>query len=230
MSAYRGPAFLDPLSAGLPTGLDAVRATPTSRLRAGVEQVWAQRRGTLPPWLRDLVRGDATSRELVCQGLHDAHNAVLGATWPRISASHQTEFARYALTTAEHGVADALTALCPGSRVVNGCWELPAPYRRHVMAGGRGLLLLPTFHWTVAPLVADNEEHPILVVYPAGPGMPILPAASDEDAPAPVLGSTRAPTQRVSSPIRSAPASWPASWVSAPVRPPRTRPLSAKHD
>ncbi|WP_225099328.1 helix-turn-helix transcriptional regulator [Streptomyces sp. CoH27] len=202
LSSSRGPAFLDPLSVDLPTGLDAVRSAPVTLVRDGVERVRAGRPGPLPGWLSDVTQGDATSREQLCQGLHDACRAVLGATWPRVTAQHKAEFARYALNAAEHGVVGALTMLCPGSRLVDSCWELDAPYQRHVMPAGRGLVLLPTFHWTMAPLIAENAEtenegEPVLVVYPAGGGVPIVPGAAGEDALALVLGSTRAHTLRL---------------------------------
>ncbi|WP_053667549.1 winged helix-turn-helix domain-containing protein [Streptomyces sp. MMG1121] len=149
----------------------------------------------LDPLSMDLPTG--TSREQLSQGLHDAYSAVLGAAWPRVTALHEAEFARYALNAAERGVAGALATLCAGSRLVEGCWELDAPYQRHVVSAGRGLVLLPTFHWTMAPLIAENEGEPVLVVYPAGPGSPIVPGAAGEDALALVLGSTRAHTLRL---------------------------------
>ncbi|WP_369389217.1 hypothetical protein AB5J72_17685 [Streptomyces sp. CG1] len=43
LTPYRGPAFLDPLSTDLPTGLETVRSAPTALVRAGVERVWAGR-------------------------------------------------------------------------------------------------------------------------------------------------------------------------------------------
>ncbi|KND23702.1 hypothetical protein [Streptomyces acidiscabies] len=172
ISAYTGPAFLDPLSTDLATGLDAVRAA-----RAGVEQAWAGWSGPVPLWLRDLVHGDVPSRERLCLGLHDAFDA---ASWPQVTAGHKAEFTRYALDAAERGVAGALAALCPGSRLVDGCWEVDAPYAWYVAAAGRGLVLLPAFHWTGAALAGDNEDQPLLVVYPAGPGTPVLPSAEPD--------------------------------------------------
>ncbi|WBO65420.1 winged helix-turn-helix domain-containing protein [Streptomyces camelliae] len=199
LTPYRGPAFLDPVSPDLPSGLDAVRTMPTSQVRACLEEMWAQREGQepVPRWLRDLAQGDPATREQLCQSLQDAYQAVLGASWPRVTALHSAEYARYALNTAEHGVVGALTRLCAGSRLVDGVWEIDAPYRRQVASAGRGLLLLPTFHWTCAPLVADKAQDPLLMVYPAGPGMPLMPAAAGEDVLAPVLGNTRAHTLRL---------------------------------
>ncbi|GAQ51783.1 hypothetical protein [Streptomyces acidiscabies] len=153
ISAYTGPAFLDPLSTDLATGLDAVRAAPITLVRAGVEQAWAGRRGPVPLWLRDLVHGDVPSRERLCLGLHDAFDA---ASWPQVAVGHEVEFARYALDAAKRGVAGALAALCPGSRLVDGCWDVDAPYARYVTAADRGLVPLPTFYWTGAALAGDN--------------------------------------------------------------------------
>ncbi|MFC9930182.1 ArsR family transcriptional regulator [Streptomyces sp. NPDC127190] len=199
LTPYRGPALLDPVSPDLPSALDAVRAVPAGQLRVCLEGAWARQegQGPVPRWVRDLAQGDPGCRELVCQGFQDAYRAVLDASWPRVAALHSAEYARYALNTAEHGVVGALTRLCPGSRLADGSWEIDAPYRRQVAPAGRGVVLLPTFHWTGAPLVAERAQEPLLVVYPAGPGIPLMPSAVGEDVLAPVLGTTRAQTLRL---------------------------------
>ncbi|MGW0886088.1 ArsR/SmtB family transcription factor [Streptomyces sp. NPDC002671] len=197
LSPYRGAAFIDPVTADLPTGLESVRSAPATLVRTGIEHVWAPRRGAPPSWVRELIRGEGPSRELLCRALADAHDTVLGEVWPQVMANHQAEFARYALNAAQHGVAGALNALCPGSRLVDRHWELDAPYHRHVTPAQRGLLLLPTFHWTAAPLILDTDDQPVLMVYPAGPGMPIVPTPASEDTLAPILGTTRAHALRL---------------------------------
>ena len=68
----------------------------------------------------------------------------------------------------------ALTALVPGSQLSEpGTWQLTAPYQRDIHLNGRGLILLPTFHWTGMPLAADLPGQPALLAYPAGPGLPV---------------------------------------------------------
>ncbi|WP_232265536.1 winged helix-turn-helix domain-containing protein [Streptomyces pactum] len=64
---------------------------------------------------------------------------------------------------------------------------------REFTLGGRGLVLLPTFHWTGGPLVAEPPGRPLVVTYPAGPGLPLRPggAADPDQALAGVLGRTR---------------------------------------
>ncbi|EMF02493.1 hypothetical protein J7W19_28910 [Streptomyces mobaraensis NBRC 13819 = DSM 40847] len=52
---------------------------------------------------------------------------------------------------------------------------------------------LPTFHWTGHPLVADLPDGPLGLTYPAGPGLPLDPAAAEGPAEplTAVLGRTR---------------------------------------
>jgi DNA-binding transcriptional ArsR family regulator len=193
-----GPAFLDPVVTDLDAGLEAVRSAPSALVRQGVDMIWARRRGTPPPWLRDLTENDATARQLVDRGLRDAYETVLRSSWPQIRSRHQAEYLRYALTAAEHGVAAALLSLCPGSRLVDGVWEIDAPFHRHAVPGGQGLTLLPTFHWPDGPLFGSVHGAPALLVYSAGPGIPLVPAAAaHHDALAPVLGATRARALRL---------------------------------
>lgn len=68
------------------------------------------------------------------------------------------------------------------------------PRHSEIRLGGRGAVLVPTFHWTGHPLVSDR---PLLLVYPAGPGLPLTPAAVGGDRLAGVLGRTRAVLPRL---------------------------------
>ncbi|MFE0463952.1 winged helix-turn-helix domain-containing protein [Kitasatospora sp. NPDC058965] len=197
VSAHLGPPFLDPVSTGLDEGLHAVRSTPPELVLAGVERVRADRGRAPAPWVRDLVGGEEQAWQLLCRALRDAYEVVLAPGWPTTAAWHRAEFARYALTAAEHGVAAALLSLGPGSRLQDGEWELPASYHREVRVAGRGLVVLPTFHWTAVPLVADLPGQPVLFVYPAGPGVPVGAAGPDGDALAAVLGTARARALRL---------------------------------
>lgn len=68
------------------------------------------------------------------------------------------------------------------------------PGARDVRLGGRGLVLLPTFHWRGGPLVQDLPGRPVVLAYPAGRGLPLAPdgGGTSEEALAGVLGRTRA--------------------------------------
>ncbi|MEV6398282.1 helix-turn-helix domain-containing protein [Streptomyces sp. NPDC051907] len=191
--ALEAPAFLDVFSDSLHEGLDTVRATPADVVRSELERVNARRRSPAPLWIRDLHRGDASAWQVLRRAQQAAFEAVLRPVWPVVQDLHRAEFARHALTVAEHGVGAALTELVPGSRLHEGVWELDAPVEQDVRLGGRGLVLVPTFHWTGHPVVADVPDGPLFLTCAAGPGLPLsLAGAGDaESALAGVLGQTR---------------------------------------
>lgn len=60
--------------------------------------------------------------------------------------------------------------------------------------GRAGMVLLPSFHWTGLPLVAELPDGTMVITYPASPGWPItaVPAPNRGDGLAQVLGRTRA--------------------------------------
>src|ERR1700760_1211276 len=182
VSGYRGPAFIDPVSVTVPEGLDEVHATPLRRIEDDIERIYAHRTSPPPAWLRDLLRSDTGARNLLCRALEDAYQTTLARTWPAVRDLHRAEFTRYALTSAGSGVSRALTALVPGSQLSGpGTWRLPAPYERDIHLDGRGLVLLPTFHWPGMPIAADLPGQPVLLAYPAGPGLPVQPPGAHPD-------------------------------------------------
>ncbi|MER0243753.1 ArsR family transcriptional regulator [Streptomyces sp. HSW2009] len=189
------PSFLDVFSDDLGAGLDAPRATPAPLVRAELARVYAAAPGPPPPWVRDLHRGDATGWQVLHRAQRAAFDTVIGPVWSLVQEMHQAEFARHALTAAEAGVGAALTAAVPGSVLHADGWELPAPHHLELRPAGRGLALLPTFHWPGHPLVADppDPDQPLYVTYPAGPGIPLTPTAAggSDTALAAVLGRTR---------------------------------------
>ena len=194
VSGYRGPPFIDPVSVTVPAGLDAIHATPPGQIRDDIERVYAHRTSPPPPWLRDLLRGDAGAWHLLRRALEDAYQAALARTWPAVRDLHRAEFTRYALTAAGSGVSRALTALVPASQLTGpGTWQLTAPYQRDIHLDGRGLILVPTFHWTGMPLASDLPGQPVLLAYPAGPGLPVLLPGGRQDPLPAILGQNPVP-------------------------------------
>ncbi|UQA92810.1 ArsR/SmtB family transcription factor [Streptomyces halobius] len=194
--AAEAPGFLDVFGDSLKEGLDTVRGSRPALVRSEIERVYATHAAPAPPWVRDLHRGDAAAWQLVRRAQRAAFDTVLRPVWPVVQDLHQAEFTRHALAVAEHGIGAALAelaALAPGSQLRGDIWEFAAPGERDIRLRGRGLLLVPTFHWTGHPLVADLPARPLAVTYPAGPGLPLQPAApgSTDDALAGVLGRTR---------------------------------------
>ncbi|MEU2514165.1 ArsR/SmtB family transcription factor [Streptomyces syringium] len=191
--AAQAPRFLDVFSDDLEEGLDTVRAAHPGLVRSEIERAYATSPSPAPLWVRDLHRGDAEAWHRLRRAQQAAFEAVLRPVWPLVQDLHQAEFTRHALTVAEHGVGAALRALVPGSLLHQDVWEFEGRGTQDIELGGRGLLLLPTFHWTGCPIAADLPGHPLALTYPAGPGLPLPPtsAADRQDALAGVLGRTR---------------------------------------
>ncbi|MFE0043421.1 ArsR family transcriptional regulator [Streptomyces albireticuli] len=187
------PAFVDVFADSLEDGLESVRALPPDLVRSEIERVYAGH-APAPPWVRELHRGDAGAWRILHRAQRAAFETVLRPVWPLVQDLHHAEFTRHALAVAEHGVGAALAALVPGTRLRGAVWEWEAPGERDVRPRGRGVLLLPTFHWTGRPLLSDLPGRPVVVTYPAGTGLPPEPAGAGgfDDALAGVLGRTRA--------------------------------------
>ncbi|GGX97995.1 ArsR family transcriptional regulator [Streptomyces hiroshimensis] len=197
--AGAAPAFLDVFGDTLDDALDSVLAVRPELVRSEIERVYAGHAAPAPPWVRELHRGDAGARQLIRRAQHTAFESVLRPVWPLVQDLHRAEFTRHALAVAEHGIAAALTGLVPGTRLRGDVWEIDAPGEWEVRLHGRGVLLLPTFHWNGRPLLADLPDGPLGLTYPAGPGLPLTPdgaagaggTGSAADALAGVLGRTR---------------------------------------
>ncbi|GGU90115.1 hypothetical protein GCM10010211_65870 [Streptomyces albospinus] len=189
--AGQAPGFLDVFDDTLDDGLDATRSWRPELVRAELERIYANAPSSsaAPPWVRDLHRGDTDAWQILSRAQRAAFDTVLRPVWSAVQDLHHAEFTRYAVAVAEHGIVSALTDLVPGSRLRDDFWELDAPFRRDIRPDGRGLLLLPSFHWTGHPLICDLPDRPVALTYPAGPGLP-LPLASENSLPE-VLGRTR---------------------------------------
>ncbi|MGW7410941.1 ArsR/SmtB family transcription factor [Streptomyces sp. NPDC054863] len=190
--ATEAPLFLDVFSDTLDEGLDTVRASRPELVRSEIERVYAGSPAPAPLWIRSLHRGDADAWQVLRRAQHTAFETVVRPVWGLVQDLHHTEFTRHAVTVAEHGIGAALAALVAGARLCDDVWEFDGPAGDFVLHG-RGVLLLPTFHWTGRPSVADLPGHPLAVTYPAGPGLPLAPdgAGRTDDALAAVLGRTR---------------------------------------
>ncbi|MEU6231538.1 helix-turn-helix domain-containing protein [Kitasatospora sp. NPDC047058] len=186
------PGFLDAVADSLPEALEEVRTAPSAFVRAELERVYRPVRRPVPAWINDLGRGDAEARRLIRRAQRSAFEALLEPVWEQVQDLHHAEFVRRAVQLAE-GVGPVLAGLLPGARLHGSVWELPGvPGDVHL--GGRGLLLLPTFHWSGGPLLSDLPGRRVVVTYPAGPGL-LLPRPDGSAGPRAlgrVLGNTRA--------------------------------------
>ncbi|MER7954460.1 winged helix-turn-helix domain-containing protein [Streptomyces sp. NPDC096030] len=190
------PRFLDVLGETPAEGLDLMEAAPAELVRSELERIYAGRPS--PRWIRELHAGEKGAGRVLRRAQQTAYETVVAPVWPLVQDLHRAEFTRHALTVAEHGIGAALEALVPGTRLRDGVWEWPttlpaSPGGREIRLSGRGLVLLPTFHWTGRPLVQDRPDRPVVVAYAAGPGLPLTPdlAPGTEESLATVLGRTR---------------------------------------
>ncbi|OLZ68951.1 transcriptional regulator [Streptomyces sp. IMTB 2501] len=190
--AGRAPSFLDVMADSLPDALEQVRSAPPKVVSAELERVYAPTRIPAPAWIHDLRRGDSRAWRLIHRAQHAAFEALLGPVWAQVQDLHRAEFVRRAVQLAEGGVGSMLSGLLPGARLHGSVWELPG-MPREVHVGGRGLLLLPTFHGAGGPLLCDLPDRPVVVTYPVGPGLPPQPDGSTGfQALVKVIGNTRA--------------------------------------
>ncbi|MGI5346899.1 ArsR family transcriptional regulator [Streptomyces sp. CA-250714] len=194
--AGEAPAFIDVFSDNVKDGLDTVRSARPDLVRSELERVYVGHPAAPPRWIHRLHRGDTDAWQFLLRAQHTAFETVLRPVWSVIQDLHHQEFVRYAVAAAEGGIGAALARLVPGSRLQDGTWQLPGAGSRDIELGGRGMVLLPTFHWRRHPLVADLPDSPLYVTYPAGPGLPLslVAAGSSDDALAAVLGRTRLET------------------------------------
>ncbi|MFF1506256.1 ArsR/SmtB family transcription factor [Streptomyces sp. NPDC058326] len=185
------PAFLDVLGETREDGFSLIRSAPPALVRSGITRVYAGRR-RVPAWVRGLYDGDADAWRTLERAQRAAYETVLAPVWPLVQDLHRAEFTRHALAVAEEGLGAALAAVAPGSRLREGVWSWPGRDGREIRLGGRGLVLLPTFHWRGGPLVQDLPDRPVVLTYPAGRGLPPAPSCgAPDEALAGVLGRTR---------------------------------------
>nr|BFD95868.1 winged helix-turn-helix domain-containing protein [Kitasatospora sp. Xyl93] len=189
--AGRAPGFLDVFADGLPEALEQVRTAPPGYVRTELRRAYEPAPTAPPPWVGDLARGDAAAWRLVHRAQRAAYDTLLAPVWDQVRDLHRAEFVRRAVQLAEGGAAALLDGLLPGARLREGVWELPgAP--REIRLAGRGLLLLPTFHWYGPALPADLPGRPLVLTYPAGPGLlPRPDGRTGAQALAAVIGATR---------------------------------------
>ncbi|MFI5533095.1 ArsR/SmtB family transcription factor [Kitasatospora sp. NPDC051853] len=193
----RAPAFLDVLTDHLPDALDEVRRLPPGFAAAELERVHPATGRAAPGWVRDLHQDVPQAWEVLRRAQHAAFDALLAPVWDQVQDLHHAEFVHRAVQLAHGGTAALLTGLVPGARLDGHVWHLPGP-PADIHLGGRGLLLLPTFHRPGPATHSDLPDRPglpgrpVAVTYPAGPPLPPTPRGPAAPEPLTALiGRTR---------------------------------------
>ncbi|MDX2559114.1 helix-turn-helix domain-containing protein [Streptomyces sp. TX20-6-3] len=169
---YAGQNPVPPWVRALHHGDAAAWGTLDRAQRAAYETVLA------PVWplVQDLHRAEFTRYALTAaeQGLAAALATVAPGSrlrdgvwrWPTAPSAREAREAGEVRKAREAGEARELGEAGVARK---------APPAREVRLDGRGLVLLPTFHWRGGPLVQDLPDRPVVLTYPAGGGVPPAP-------------------------------------------------------
>ncbi len=189
------PMFIDPAVPDLDEGLEIVRATPRSVLRAEVPAAWRSA-GRPPSWLCALVDGEPQAMETMVRALRDFYLACVAPYWSRIVATFRADVAERIPVLATGGLAEVLGTLHDDL-----AWRdnsLERSWRTgECSLGGRGLQLLPSALWTGPPLFASHprEFGGNALIYPARPPVTADGTGQSRDL-AGLMGHTRAAVLR----------------------------------
>ncbi|MER7515712.1 winged helix-turn-helix domain-containing protein [Streptomyces sp. NPDC126499] len=184
------PDFLTPPQGilGLDEGLDAIRATPPSRLHTELALIGAERPGrsgrpAVPAALRALADGGTEPLGRLLAALRSYHRAAVEPYWTGIQARVEADRAMRGRALLDGGAGELLASLPPMLRWRSPVLEADYPVDRDLHLDGRGLLLQPSYFCRGTPVVLRDPELPPVLVYPIthceaptvrAPGLPSL--------------------------------------------------------
>jgi DNA-binding transcriptional ArsR family regulator len=164
------PAFFDSPAPDLAEALDFVRATPRAYLRQEMTEVWGDRPGRPPVWMRDLAGGDREVLELVVRALRDFHHAFVVPRWESVLRSFHADLARRMPVLAQGGHQALFGSLHQQLQWRHDGLERPGIDWEYGL-GGDGLLLIPSAFWTGPPVfvLGDGVRLGHAMIYAAQP-------------------------------------------------------------
>ncbi|MBY8875781.1 winged helix-turn-helix domain-containing protein [Micromonospora sp. PLK6-60] len=148
--------------------LALARAVPADVVRRDILAVYA--RGRLPDVLRVLTAADdepvVALRDAVCEHLHRYWDAAIRPTWPQIRLVLEADMTYRARQLAVGGARLLFADMHPNLRWHDGVLHIDKMIgQHHILASGRGLLLVPSvFAHKPAPPVSRVE--PPVLAYP----------------------------------------------------------------
>ncbi|MFC7544794.1 ArsR/SmtB family transcription factor [Plantactinospora sp. GCM10030261] len=161
------PDFLTPQETrqGLEAGLDALRSTPVTRLRRDLAVLAAE--NPLPTSTAALARGEPEALRDLTDLMEHYRAVAVTPYWPRVQAAVDADRARRARALLDGGTEALLAGLRPAMRWHAGLLEVPNyPADRELHLDGRGLLLVPSFFCSRAPVALLDPTLPPVLVYP----------------------------------------------------------------
>lgn len=194
------PDFLTPTRArsGFEAGIDAIRATPSDRLRTEVSTALDQHSAT-SQWASELTKADRSARLLLDLALRDHFRRFVRPHWPEIQRHVAADFALRSRHVASGGTDALLAGMPAGIRWRWPILEADYPRDHEIDLCGRGLVLIPSFFCVGSPVTLIDPYLPPVLVYPVTQAAAERPKVSSR-CPHPdqiaaledVVGATRA--------------------------------------
>jgi DNA-binding transcriptional ArsR family regulator len=186
------PDFLTPQRVGpdVAAGLDAVRGTPTYRLRSDLNPVRLRRPDT--PLCRLLRQGDREAMRGLVTALRGYYDRVVAPHWPDVVRQVTADRDDRLNQSCDAGLDGMLGRLSPTIHWQWPCLTANYPVNHTIELGGRGLTLIPSYFCNRAVTLIDPGLTPVLV-YPAR-RLAVDPLEIDLALGrlTPLIGSTRA--------------------------------------
>jgi DNA-binding transcriptional ArsR family regulator len=190
------PDFLTPPEGvlGLKPAIEAIRATPRSRLSHELQLLSAA--SPLPNWTRSLAAGNAELLKDLGDALTAYHRVAIEPHSDTIEAVIKADRAHRSRVMLDRGVEGLLLSMRPLMH-----WRLPVlevQYHidRDLHLGGRGLRLVPSYFCQRVPVALADPDLPPTLVYPVNHDYAwkydLAARRSSDQALAALLGSTRA--------------------------------------
>lgn len=161
------PDFLTPYDSlfGLEAGLEALRSTPTARLRQDLGLVAAA--NLLPTAAPALARGEPEVLRHLTDSMERYGEVAIEPYWPRLRAAVEADRARRTRALLDGGTEGLLSSLRPVMHWDSGVLDvLDYPANRELHLEGRGLLLVPSFFCSRTPVALVDPTLPPVLVYP----------------------------------------------------------------
>jgi DNA-binding transcriptional ArsR family regulator len=160
------PDFLTPAEGthGLGPAIEAIRATPRSRLRDELHRLSVIR--PLPSWTRSLADGDPAVLADMASALIAYHRTAIEPYAAAIDTAIQADRAYRARTLLDGGVHGLLHSLRPLMQWRPPVLEVQYPVHRDLHLDGRGLRLVPSYFCRSLPVALADPDLPPTLVYP----------------------------------------------------------------
>jgi DNA-binding transcriptional ArsR family regulator len=160
------PDFLTPAEGahGLPPAIDAIRATPRSRLRQELHRLSASH--LLPSWTRSLAEGDPALLADIGGALISYHQAAIEPYTAAVDAAIEADRAYRARALLDGGGHGLLQSMRPLMQWRPPVLEVQYPIDRDLHLDGRGLRLVPSYFCHKLPVALADPALPPTLVYP----------------------------------------------------------------